>query len=136
MSKVLVTGAAGFIGRALCHLLRKLGIGCIATDKQTAVSIDDENGELDSYPIFACDLADSLSLDALFASHPFDTIVHLAAVLPGAASRDPVRATQMNVGASLALFERAIAHGVRRFVFGSSTSVYGIAGTGAPISEQ
>src|SRR6185312_8608197 len=45
-------------------------------------------------------------------------------------------ATQVNVGGSLALLERAITHAVPRFIFGSSTSVYGTAGTAAPISEQ
>ncbi|HKT24564.1 MAG TPA: NAD(P)-dependent oxidoreductase [Terriglobales bacterium] len=136
MSKILVTGAAGFIGRAVCQLVRKIGMDCVAIDKQASAPISDEEDELARHAVLACDLTDSVSLDALFGSRTFDIVIHLAAVLPGAASRDPVPATNVNVGGSMALFQRATAHGVRRFVFGSSTSVYGSAGTNAPISEQ
>lgn len=136
MSKILVTGAAGFIGRALCHLLRKIGMDCVAIDRQESAPISHEEGELARHAVLACDLTDSVSLDALFASHDFDTIIHLAAILPGAASRDPIRATEVNVGGSMALLQCATAHGVGRFIFGSSTSVYGSSGTNAPISEH
>jgi len=136
MSRLLVTGAAGFIGRAVFGLLRNTGVDCVATDKNAFASVEDGRKELAQHPVLACDLSDPQSLDALFASHDFDTIIHLAAILPGAASRGPIRATDVNVGGSMALLERATAHGVRRFILGSSTSVYGSAGTNAPISEQ
>ena len=136
MSKVLVTGAAGFIGRAVYELLRQMGIESVPTDKEESAFAEDDESEVAQYRILSCDLTDAACLNTLFSSHQFDTIIHLAAVLPGAASRDPVRATQMNVGGSMALLERADAHSIRRFIFGSSTSVYGTAGTDAPISEQ
>lgn len=132
MNDVLVTGAAGFIGSAVHHLLREMGTDCIAIDKDPSGS----DGEKNRSAILDCDLTDSSALDALFGSHDFDTIIHLAAVLPGAAAKDPIRAIQVNVGGSLALLERAVSRRIRRFVFGSSTSVYGRAGTAAPISEQ
>ncbi|GEM_PF-1913524 len=133
MSRVLLTGAAGFIGRAVHRLLNRIAVDCVAIDKHPTATKHNQDVDL---PILACDLLDSASLDALFASHHFDTIIHLAAVLPGAASRDPINATRVNVAGSMALFERAAAHRLQRFVFGSSTSVYGAAGTDAPISEQ
>jgi nucleoside-diphosphate-sugar epimerase len=136
MPEILVTGAAGFIGRALYELLLNGGISCVATDKEASAYAKDGKKQLRQYGILTCDLSNPQSLDPIFASHDFDTIIHLAAILPGAASRDPIRATEVNVGGSMALLQRAIAHGVRRFVFGSSTSVYGSAGTNAPISEQ
>lgn len=136
MPKILVTGAAGFIGRAVYELLRNSGIGSIATDKDASATAEDGRKEVAQHRILGCNLSDPQSIDTLFASHDFDTIIHLAAILPGAASRDPIRATEVNVGGSMALLQRATAHGVRRFVFGSSTSVYGTAGTGAPISEH
>src|SRR5690348_2834643 len=136
MSKILVTGAAGFIGRAVFGLLSKIGVDCVATDKKACAWVEDGGKEVAQHHILGCDLSDPLLLHALFASHDFDTIIHLATILPGAASRDPIRAMQLNVGGSMALLQRATAHGVRRFIFGSSTSVYGSAGTDAPISEQ
>jgi len=131
MKPVLLTGAAGFISRAVHRLLREMGTDCVAVDKHTSDSCDENCGA-----ILACDLTDTFSLNALFGSHDFDTIIHLAAVLPSAAAKDPIRATQVNIGASVALLERAVFRRIRRFVFGSSTSVYGTAGTAAPISEQ
>ena len=129
---VLLTGAAGFIARAVHSLLREMGTGCVAVDKHPSSYDRDGNGSA----IVDCDLTDASALDAVFDSYDFDTIIHLAAVLPGAAAKDPIGATEVNVGASVALLERAVSHRSRRFVFSSSTSVYGTAGTRAPISEQ
>lgn len=62
---------------------------------------------------------------SLFHARPIAGIVHLAAILPTMAQREPARATQVNVGGSLNLLEMARQFGVRRFIFGSSLSVYG-----------
>lgn len=135
MFTVLLTGAAGFIGRAVHRHLRAAGIDCVGIDRQS----DPARGvgtESCSGHILAAHLADPESLNSLFSSRNFDVIVHLAAVLPGAASKDPIAATQVNIGGSLALLQCALNHRIRRFVFGSSTSVYGSAGTDAPISER
>ena len=133
MSNVLLTGAAGFIGKAVHCKLCKNGVDCLAIDKQPDAC--NEGRKSAQERVLDCDLTDPAALDELFASHVFDCIIHLAGVLPGAASRDPIRATQINVGGTMALLKRATSHRVRRFVFGSSTSVYGAAGTDNPISE-
>ena len=119
-----MTGAAGFIGRATSQALRRAKLDYIAADVSS------------SGQVIACDLEDRASLESLFASDRFDAIIHLAAVLPGAASVDPLKAARVNVGASLALLDAAMASRVPRFVFASSTSVYGSAGLSSPISEQ
>jgi nucleoside-diphosphate-sugar epimerase len=61
----------------------------------------------------------------LFQARAIGAIVHLAAILPTTAQREPARATQVNVEGSLNLLEMARQFGVRRFIFGSSLSVYG-----------
>ena len=132
---VLLTGATGFIGRVVYRWLCESGFGVIGIDRWPAASGKDEKSSACNQ-VLACDLTDPASLDALFASHRFDAVIHLAAVLPSAASKDPIGATRVNVDASLALLERTIRYGVQRFVFGSSTSVYGAAGADAPISEH
>jgi UDP-glucuronate 4-epimerase len=124
MPRILVTGAAGFIGRATSQALRGANRDYLAADKSS------------SGPVVACDLEDPASLKSLFTADRFDAIIHLAAVLPGAASVDPFKAARVNVGASLALLDAAMASGVPRFIFGSSTSVYGSAGLNSPISEE
>lgn len=72
-----------------------------------------------------CDITDAEQLSRMFAERPVGAIIHLAAILPTAAQREPLRATQVNVQGSLNLLEIARRFGVRRFVFGSSLSVYG-----------
>jgi nucleoside-diphosphate-sugar epimerase len=71
------------------------------------------------------DITDREQLRSLFHARPIAAIVHLAAILPTMAQREPTRATQVNVGGSLNLLEMARQFGVRRVIFGSSLSVYG-----------
>jgi nucleoside-diphosphate-sugar epimerase len=59
----------------------------------------------------------------------------LAAVLPTAAQRDPVRATQVNIVGSLNVLELARRFRIRRFVFGSSLSIYGTCARDHVVSE-
>ena len=124
MSCVLVTGASGFIGRYTCIQLRRQGLEVIGVDRHTA------EGTL------ACDLTDRGAVSALFHSHRFNAVIHLAAVLPSAAAADPFRATEVNIDTSVNLLEQAISNGCRRFIFGSSSSVYGTSGLSRPISEN
>lgn len=120
----LVTGAAGFIGRYTCLELRQRGLPFLGIDKR-----DSENA-------LVCDLTDQGAISDLFPSHRFDAVIHLAALLPTAASVDPVLATRVNVLGSIALLEAAILSGCQRFVFGSSSSVYGSSGLNHPNAED
>ena len=76
-------------------------------------------------PEIGIDITDREQLQTLFQARPIAAIMHLAAILPTMAQREPARATQVNVGGSLNLLEVARQFGVRRFIFGSSLSVYG-----------
>jgi nucleoside-diphosphate-sugar epimerase len=118
---VLVTGARGFIGQAVCKLLQREGYRVAVLDQSRAGA---EPGTVRGGEI-QCDIADAARLQAVFAEGRIDAMVHLAAILPTAAQRDPVRATQVNILGSLNLFEMARRFGVRRMVFGSSLSIYG-----------
>lgn len=131
---VLVTGGAGFIGS---HLSRRLlGRG----DRVTV--LDDFNDfyaperkrlnvapllELPSYRLVEGDIRDQSLVDELFASSDFDAVVHLAAragVRPSL--REPILYEDVNCIGTLRLLEAARHHGPEVFVFGSSSSVYGI----------
>ena len=114
--KLLVTGASGFIGRALCQHLASLGHEVTpAVRKPSAVP-----GER----VLAADDANAWQ-QALQSCH---SVLHLAGrahVMHEQAS-DPLQAfREANVRATLALAERAVQAGVRRFVFVSSIKVNG-----------
>lgn len=135
MRNVLVTGGAGFIGSHLVDQL--LGEG----DWQVT-AVDDFNDfyapEIKHrniqehvlsprYRIVDADIRDWRTMEALFTQYHFDIIVHLAAragVRPSLA--DPKLYTETNVNGTLNLLELARQHHVAHFVFGSSSSVYGI----------
>ncbi len=135
MSKrVLVTGGAGFIGS---HLTRRLlGRG----DQVTA--LDDFNDFYDparkrvnvlpflsdpAWRLVEGDIRDFGLVDRLFREGSFDAVVHLAAragVRPSLA--EPILYEDVNCIGTLRLLEAARRHGPKTFVFGSSSSVYGI----------
>jgi UDP-glucuronate 4-epimerase len=120
-SLVLVTGGRGFIGRAVVKLLQREGYGVVSVDQSPAGSSAAVPGSSE----VMCDIADPAQLGRVFDSQRIRGIVHLAAVLPTTAQRDPVLATRVNVGGSFNLLEMARESGVQRMVFGSSLSVYG-----------
>jgi nucleoside-diphosphate-sugar epimerase len=119
---VLVTGGCGFIGRSVCRLLQRKGYRALALDQSVSA-----NALAAGRPWreIQCDICDPAQLQRVFAAEKIGGIVHLAAILPTAAQRDPWRATQVNLVGSLNLLEMARQYAVRRFVFGSSLSVYG-----------
>ncbi len=83
-----------------------------------------------------CDVTDIAKLERLFESLRFDAIVHLAAILPTAAQREPGLATQVNIQGSVNLLEMAKKFQVRRFLFGSSLSVYGTCPADQVVTEM
>jgi UDP-glucuronate 4-epimerase len=139
--RVLVTGGAGFIGS---HLVEKL----LATGHEVSI-LDDFNDFYDpqikraniaaiagDVPVHQIDLRDSAAVNSLFHREKFDAIAHLAA---RAGVRPSIRSPQLyydtNVSGTLHLLEAARLTGIERFLFASSSSVYGISKT-VPFSED
>ena len=129
-NSVLVTGGRGFIGRALVKLIQREGYSVISLDRVPVADAAETGCEE-----IHLDLTDVAQLRSVFERQRIRKIVHLATILPTAAQRNPVRATEVNVQGSLNLLELAREFKIRRFVFGSSLSVYGTYGAGQPISE-
>jgi nucleoside-diphosphate-sugar epimerase len=113
-SCLLVTGATGHIGRTLTAQLRASGTNILATDLA-----DDEN-------TVACDLRATRDVAKLFEIAPIRSVIHLAGILPGAFYEDPLRGADVNLTGSLNLLRESIKQKVKRFVFASSVSVYGL----------
>ena len=142
--RILVTGGAGFIGSHLVD--RLLGEG------SWAVSVVDDLNDFYSpavkranvtqhaddpnYRIFENDIRDAASLRYVFETIEPDVIVHLAAragVRPSL--KDPKLYVETNIDGTVNLLELAKEFGVKQFVFGSSSSVYGI-NCKVPFSEE
>jgi UDP-glucuronate 4-epimerase len=139
--RILVTGGAGFIGS---HLIEKL----LALGHDVAI-LDDFNDFYDprikhgniatvknDVPVFRMDLRDNNAVRGLFHREKFDAIAHLAAragVRPSIAQ--PQLYYDANVNGTLHLLDAARTAGVERFIFASSSSVYGICND-VPFSED
>jgi UDP-glucuronate 4-epimerase len=132
--RVLLTGAAGFIGSHLATQLLGRGHEIVALDNFDPFydsAIKERNvAALAGHARFTLvrgDICDETLVSGLLGRAPgFDTVVHLAAlagVRPSIAQ--PLRYASVNVTGTLTLLQACRAAGLRRFVFASSSSVYG-----------
>jgi UDP-glucuronate 4-epimerase len=144
MKTILITGGAGFIGS---HLVDRL----LASGEWQITVVDDFNDFYEPeikrenirlhlaesrYRLAEVDIRDREALERVFAGTGFDCIVHLAAragVRPSLSQ--PELYAETNINGTLNLLELAREHGIKRFVFGSSSSVYGI-NAKVPFSED
>lgn len=121
--KVLVTGAAGFIGTSLIPALLEQGAEVVACD------IAPEPASLGSFKdkiaYVRGDLASAEDLYRSMLRHRPTDIFHLGSLLAGPCDENPVLGFKVNFGSTLTLLDAAAALGVRRFVMTSSISVFG-----------
>lgn len=122
MATILVTGGAGYIGSHACKALRAAG--------HTPVTFDNfSTGWRDAVkfgPVEEGDLLDRVRLDAVFAAHRPDAVMHFAAFSQvGEAMEKPGLYWRNNVMGSLNLIEAAVATGCMDFVFSSTCATYG-----------
>jgi UDP-glucuronate 4-epimerase len=141
---VLVTGAAGFIGSHLCERLIDRGDRVIGFDNFDAFyprSVKERNLERlrrnRSFRFFEGDLTDPHDVSAaLDAAGRVDAVIHLAAMAGVRPSiRNPQRYWAVNLTGTLHLFTTCRTRGINRFVFASSSSVYG-KGSQIPFNER
>lgn len=129
--RILLTGHLGYIGAVMAPFLQQAGHEVVGLD--TGYFADSVMGpEPDPIPELRVDLRDVKPADL----EGFDAVVHLAAL-----SNDPLgdlepeQTYDINHRASITLAESARAAGVGRFVYSSSCSIYGKAGTSGPLDE-
>jgi UDP-glucuronate 4-epimerase len=141
--KVLVTGAAGFIGHALAQALLKRGESVLGIDNLSAyydVRLKEARLErLKAHPNFRFELIDIASrqgMASLFTTNRFDAVAHLAAQAGVRYSlTNPHAYVDANLVGFINVLEGARNHGVKHLVYASSSSVYG-ANTKLPFSEH
>ena len=144
--RVLVTGAAGFVGSHVADFLLARGDQVVVVDEVNDyydVNIKEGNLRMlqekynTSVSIHRGDICDNAFMDAVFAAQsgatttadeqpPFDAICHMAAragVRPSI--QDPFLYVHSNVEGTVKLMDYAVKHRIGNFVFASSSSVYG-----------
>jgi UDP-glucuronate 4-epimerase len=134
-TNILITGGAGFIGSHLVERLlgENLWRVSVADDFNDFYSPQVKRANVSAFlnnPNFSLheiDIRNASALRSIFRENHFETIVHLAAragVRPSLL--EPKLYSETNVGGTLNMLEAAREFGVKQFIFGSSSSVYGI----------
>lgn len=143
LRRVLVTGAAGFIGYHLSDRLLADGLEVVGLDSLTPYYDPqlkrDRLARLSARPGFRfvrLDLADRAATAALFAAERFDAVLHLAAQAGVRYSvENPLAYLDSNLAGTLNVLEGCRHTGVQHLVYASSSSVYG-EGNPMPLRED
>jgi len=143
MASILVTGGAGFIGSHLVEALLHEGRDVVALDNfDTFYDPATKRSNIDlfagrhGFTLMEGDIRDEKRVEALFTSHPIGVVVHLAAragVRPSI--EQPLLYSDVNLNGTVTLLEACRRHNVGKFIFGSSSSVYGN-NSKAPFGEK
>ena len=133
MHKILVTGAAGFIGYHTCARLLASGYEVVGIDNlndyydvtlkeaRLARLLDKRN-----FSFLRLDLADRQGMEQLFSSQQFDTVIHLAAQAGVRYSiQNPHAYIDSNLVGFINILEGCRHHQVQHLTYASSSSVYG-----------
>lgn len=132
-ASILITGAAGFIGSHLCDRLTEQGVRVTGLD-----NFDDFYGRdikeaniaeallHSNFKFVEGDIRGTECIESILVRDKIETIVHLAAkagVRPSIA--DPLGYQDVNINGTMVLLEATKKVGIKKFIFGSSSSVYG-----------
>jgi UDP-glucuronate 4-epimerase len=138
MRQVLVTGGAGFIGSHCCERLLERGDAITVLDKfddfydpalkrRNVAALTARPDTAKRFRVVEGDIRDAALLRRVFDQTRFDAVLHLAAMAGVRPSLEkPALYFDVNVTGTSNLLEETRRTGVRRFVFGSSSSVYGV----------
>lgn len=121
--KVLVTGAAGYIGSVAVEMLVAAGHDVIALD---IIHAHPGTAAHDDAKFVATDILDVPEVTHVFEEHRPDAVLHFAALTSVSESLDrPTAYFTTNVAGTCNLLNAMIAHGCRRLILSSSCTVYG-----------
>lgn len=130
---LLITGAAGFIGSHLCEKLLSLDREVVGIDNfdpfyDPAIKKRNLSSFIDhpKFIFYNSSITEISSLEKVFGKHEFSHVIHLAAkagVRPSI--QQPFAYLNTNLNGTLNLLEMARIHEINRFIFASSSSVYG-----------
>lgn len=127
---ILVTGGAGYIGSHTCVALLEAGHTVVVADNlcnSKAESIDKIKQISGKDVVFyEMDVADEAAVEKLFNSHKIDGVIHFAGLKAvGESVSKPLEYYYNNLVSTMVLAKACLKHGVGKFVFSSSATVYG-----------
>ena len=124
MSRVLITGGAGFIGRWLAVRAARAGCGVVIIDDFSVGRREHLQG-VDGITLVEGDIRDQTLVTAVLQEHQIELVYHLAAIhyIPYC-EQNPIEAFSINVGGTLSVIEAMRAAHVQRLVFASTGALY------------
>ncbi|MEO8449215.1 MAG: UDP-glucose 4-epimerase GalE [Gemmatimonadota bacterium] len=137
---ILVTGGAGYIGSHACLELLRAGHEVVVVDNLSnshAEALDRVQAlAAKTLAFYKTDIRDRAGIDAVFARHKIDAVMHFAGLKAvGESVAQPLKYYDNNITGTVVLLEVMKEHGCRTMVFSSSATVYGDP-TSVPIGED
>ncbi len=138
--KILVTGAAGYIGSHTCIELVNAGYDIIGADNFVNSSMEAIRRVRKlcgvNFPFEEIDFTDKDATEKLFEKYQIDAVMHFAGLKAvGESVQIPIEYYQNNLGSTLSLLAAMKKHDVKNFIFSSSATVYG-AEASVPYNEH
>ena len=125
--KVMITGAAGFIGSQLAHTLWQKGAELILIDNFSYGKKDNLEFYDHSFSseIISMDIRDREGIDGLMKNGDVDYVYHIAGIAPlPDCQSNPQEAVDVNVTGTVNLLENCRKNGVKKFIFASTNAMY------------
>lgn len=137
---ILVTGGTGYIGSHTCVELLNAGYDVVIVDNFSNSKPEVLNRLqiiTGKKPVFyQADLLDKEALETVFSQNQIDAVIHFAGLKAvGESVRIPLKYYHNNITGTLVLCEVMAEHGVKKMVFSSSATVYGVPKT-LPLTED
>lgn len=131
---ILITGGAGYIGSHTLIELAAAGYDFAVADNfynskpQVLDRVESIIGS--KIKFYEADVCDEAALDKIFGENPIDCVIHFAGYKAvGESVEKPLEYYENNIGSTLALCQTMRKHGVKKIVFSSSATVYGVTKT-------
>ena len=128
---ILLTGGAGYIGSHTCVEMLNAGYDIVVVDNYSNSSpealkrVKELTGK--DFPIYEADVCDGEAMNALFDREKIEAVIHFAgSKAVGESVQKPLMYYRNNLDSTMTLLEVMRAHGVKRLVFSSSATVYGM----------
>ncbi len=128
---VLVTGGTGYIGSHTCVLLLEAGHDVVVIDnlsnssEKSLVRVEEITGKKAIF--YKCDILDTEGMRKVFAAHKIDAVIHFAGLKAvGESVAIPLKYYDNNITGTLRLLEVMSEFDVKKMVFSSSATVYGV----------
>jgi UDP-glucose 4-epimerase len=129
--KVLITGGAGFIGSHTCVELLEKGVEIVVMDNfcnstpEAVEAIKNITGK--DFPFYECDMLDYAGFKKIFDENKLDAVIHFAGLKAvGESVQKPLEYYHNNLEGTLNLLRLMREYGVKKLVFSSSATVYGM----------